>query len=205
MSDTEVPSWPSLYDISIELFPISHREPIQPHGKYLTDANDVFRFTLFWTLVLYAPAFIICGLYAFFNLSFPPRRPDHKGHKRPGPSNGGPSFSSADNEAIPLRRRDDQQLGAGARSQSQFRVPSRAPARQNETRSRLTFAVLVFMLFATFALGSAVVGSAIIGFVLAGLYKAGNYNMSTWIPFLGAMIQTLLGFLALWPTVIDII
>lgn len=148
--------------------------------------TDVFRFTLFWTLVLYAPAFIICGVYAFFNLSFPPRRPDRKGHKtRPGPSNGGPSFGTSDSENIPLRRRDDQQLGAGARnqSQSQLRVPSRAPARQNETRSRLTFAVLVFMLFSTFALGSAVVGSAIVGYVLAGLYKAGNYNMSTCVFF----------------------
>ncbi|KAI1796724.1 hypothetical protein LXA43DRAFT_571344 [Ganoderma leucocontextum] len=204
MSDTETPSWPSLYDISVEVIPIIHREPIQPSGKYLSNANDVFRFTLFWMLVLYVPAFIICGVYAFLNLSFPPRRPDRKSYKsRQGTSNGGLSFGSADSENIPLRLRSDHQLGA--RSQSQFRVPSRAPAKQNETRSRLTFAVLVFMLFATFALGSAVIGAAIIGYVLAGLYEAGNYNMSTWIPFLGAMIQTLLGFLALWPTVIDII
>ena len=45
MSNAEAPSWPSLYDISVELFPIVHQEPIQPKGKYLTDANGAFSAT----------------------------------------------------------------------------------------------------------------------------------------------------------------
>lgn len=161
-------------------FPWSHMPSATRSWPHVHAA--VFRFTLFWTLVLYVPAFMVCATYAFLNLSFPPRRPDRKGHKNgTGASNRGTSFGSVDAENIPLRRRDGQRPGAGSRTQSQFRVPSRAPVRQNETRSRLTFAVLVFMLFATFALGSAVIGSAIIGYTLAGLYKAGDYNLSTYV------------------------
>ena len=149
----------------------------------------MFRFTLYWTLVLYVPSFVFCGVYAFINLSFPPRRSHHRGYRtRPGISSAGPSFRSTESENIPLRRYD-RQLGAGG--QSQLRLPSRAPAKQNETRSRLTFAVLVFMLFATFALGGAVVGSAIVGYVLAGLYKAGKYHMSTCVSLVCAPLSSL--------------
>ncbi|KAH9935976.1 uncharacterized protein BXZ73DRAFT_89463 [Epithele typhae] len=143
---------------------------------------DVFRFTLYWTFVLYIPAFILCGTYAFLNLSFPPRRPVYKGYKtRPGISHRGSSHrSGTDSESIPLRRYERQGLGAGdTRAQSQLRLPSRSPAKQNERRSRLTFAIIVFLVFAAFALGGAVVGSAIIGYVLAGLFKAAKFDMST--------------------------
>ncbi|RPD76681.1 hypothetical protein L226DRAFT_533738 [Lentinus tigrinus ALCF2SS1-7] len=192
------PSWPSLYNPVIELFPIDHRDPIQPEGRYLHNPHDIFRFTLYWTLVLYTPAFIICGAYAFLNLTFPPRKSLRKGYKRrPLFPNAGPSRRNVlDGEQIPLRRYDRQGLGAEVKDQSQLRLPSRSPAKQNEKRSRLTFAILVFFLFACLALGGAIVGSAIIGFVIAGLVKAAKYNTSTWIPFFAAMLQTLVGFLA---------
>ena len=144
---------------------------------------DIFRFTLYWTLVLYTPAFIICGAYAFLNLTFPPRRPLRKGYKtRPPLSDSGPSYRSVSNgERIPLRRYDRRGLGVDISNQSQLRLPSRSPAKQNEKRSRVTFAILVFFLFACFALGGAIVGSAIIGYVVAGLFKAAKYNMSTYV------------------------
>ncbi|KIK52915.1 hypothetical protein GYMLUDRAFT_207788 [Collybiopsis luxurians FD-317 M1] len=68
------PSWPSLYNPRSELFSIQHHNPISPNGFYLVDSGDVFRFTLYWTLVFYIPVFVIFGLYAFFNLSFPPAK-----------------------------------------------------------------------------------------------------------------------------------
>ncbi len=133
--------------------------------------------------MLYVPSFIACGIYAFLNLSFPPRRPLPKGYRtRPSFARTGPLYRSvSDGESIPLRRYDRQGLRAEVRSQSQsqLRLQSRAPAKQNEGRTRLTFAFIVFLLFATFALAGAVVGSAIIGYVLAGLFKAAKYNMST--------------------------
>ncbi|KAI0731104.1 hypothetical protein C8Q76DRAFT_349877 [Earliella scabrosa] len=201
------PPWPSLYNPTVELLPIAHRDPVQAKGRYLHDPHDIFRFTLYWTLVLYTPSFIICAVYAFFNLSFPPRRPQRKGYRtRPSLTSTGAAYRSvSDGENIPLRQYDRQRLAADVRTSSQLRVQARSPAKQNERRSRLAFALLVFMLFAAFAFGGAVVGSAIIGYVLAGLFMAARYNMSTWIPFIGGLMQTLVGFLALWPTVIDII
>ncbi|KAJ3785495.1 hypothetical protein GGU10DRAFT_195492 [Lentinula aff. detonsa] len=67
------PSWPSLYNPRSELFDIEHHDPIQPGGFYLVNSQDVFRFTLYWTLVFYIPVFFIFGSYAFFNLTFPPK------------------------------------------------------------------------------------------------------------------------------------
>ena len=153
---------------------------------------DVFRFTLYWTIVLYVPAFVLCGFYAFLNLSFPPRKPPRKSYRtRPPLQHVGSSYrSGTDSESIPLRRYERQTLGAGGRGQSQFHAPSRSPAKQNERRSRLTFALLVFLWFAVFALGGAVVGSAIIGYVLAWLFSSAKYNMSTYVCFLVHRRQT---------------
>jgi len=69
----------------------------------------------------------------------------------------------------------------------------------------LTFALLVLLTFLSLSLVSAVVGAAVVGFVLAGVYKAGGFYMSTWIPFIWAVIQGLVGLLGIWPSIIDII
>ncbi|KAI0831932.1 hypothetical protein BC628DRAFT_1415416 [Trametes gibbosa] len=203
MSD-DAPSWPSLYNPLIELFPLQHRTPTQTSGSYLHDPHDVFRFTLFWTLIFYTPSFILCGTYAFLNLAFPPLHLPHKlSRSRALKVDIGPTYRSVEgSDNIPLRQYDRQ---PGTVHPSQPRAPSRSPAKQNEKRSRLTFALLVLFVFALFALAGAVVGAAIVGYVLAGLFKAAKYNMSTWVPFIGGLLQTLVGFLGLWPTVIDII
>ncbi|KAJ3835839.1 hypothetical protein F5878DRAFT_291551 [Lentinula raphanica] len=75
------PSWPSLYNPRSELFDIEHHDPIQPGGFYLLNPQDVFRFTLYWTLVFYIPVFVVFGSYAFFNLTFPPSNTHSKALK----------------------------------------------------------------------------------------------------------------------------
>jgi len=76
--------------------------------------------------------------------------------------------------------------------------------KKNERRSRATFALLAFVVFLAFGFAGAVIGSAVLGFVTMGLYRAAKFNMSTWIPFLLALIQVFVGLLSIWPSIIEI-
>ena len=120
---------------------------------------DVFRFTLYWTIIFYIPPFLICGLYAFWNYAFPP-----------SPRTvGGPKATTNDIQMSAL-----QSLSPKSES------PTLAPqVRPTEGRSRVTFAIVVFLVFASMSLAGAVIGSAILGFAAFGLYKSANFNMST--------------------------
>ncbi|KAJ7114084.1 hypothetical protein C8R44DRAFT_710503 [Mycena epipterygia] len=182
------PSWPSLYKPGIELLRIAHNDPVQPGGAYLTHPIDVFRFTLYWTLIFYTPIFLFCGLYAFFNLTFPPTR-----HSTPT------RREASDDASYPLTLLPYSPRDGSA---PLLRPPKPKP---NEGRSRTTFAILVLLTFIALSLAGASLGSAVIGFVLAGIYKLAKYNMSTWIPFLWSVISVLVGLLSVWPSVIDII
>ncbi|KAF7345467.1 hypothetical protein MVEN_01564800 [Mycena venus] len=183
------PSWPSLYNPGIELLRIPHHDPVQPGGAYLSRPFDIFRFTLYWTLIFYTPIFLFCGLYAFFNLTFPPTR-------RPTLSRRETSddASSYPLTLLPYSPRDT--------SAPLLRPPKPKP---NQGRSRTTFALLVLLAFLSLSIAGALLSSAIVGFILAGVYKLANFNLSTWIPFLWALISVLVGLLSVWPSVIDII
>jgi len=69
----------------------------------------------------------------------------------------------------------------------------------------VAFALIVLLTFLTLSVAGAVIGSAIMGFVTAGLFKAANFNMSTWIPFLLAVMQVVVGLLSIWPSIVEII
>ena len=149
---------------------------ISPHSL-----SDMYRFTLYWTLVFYVPAFVVCGTYAFLNLSFPPSRRRPRSHRnRPSfPFLEAASYSALPATAgddIPLQRQQTQHL-----SERSLRRPPAAKPRHkvNERRSRLTFALLVLLAFLLAGFAGAVLGSAIVGYVLAGLYKSADFNMST--------------------------
>ncbi|KAF8903465.1 hypothetical protein CPB84DRAFT_1677951 [Gymnopilus junonius] len=174
MSNT-TPPWPSLYSPALEIVDIAHHSPIQPGAAYLEHAHDIFRFTLYWTLIFYTPPFLICGLYAFWNYAFPP-------------STIPPSIP----EAYPLSSMVSRspQFPTDAPPMQPTKLP-----RTNERRSRVAFALIVLLTFLTLSVAGAVIASAIMGFIVAGLYKAGNFHMSTWIPFLLAMIQVIIGML----------
>jgi hypothetical protein len=162
------PPWPSLYNPGLEIFHIDHRGPVQEGAYYLYNSYgacmessletvelhflvpDVFRFTLYWNLIFYTPLFIICGTYAFLNLSFPPLIPSIS------PSIPLTSLSATSPSAPPYPR-----------------------TKSNERRSRLSFAILVLFTFLALSVAWSVLGGAIVGYVLAGLYKAAGYNMST--------------------------
>ncbi|EKM50090.1 uncharacterized protein PHACADRAFT_105877 [Phanerochaete carnosa HHB-10118-sp] len=196
--NTATPQWPSLYDFfGTEIDPISGRDPVQPRGHYLFHFTDIYRFTLYWTLIFYTPAFFFCGLYAFLNLTFTQQSRVRR-YLFLAPRKYHAVSTSVD---IPLKVR----RAALSPDLPEGRRCGRPRTRHNERRSRLTFAMLVALAFAVCAVGGAVVGSAVTAYVMAGLFRAARFNMSTWIPFFLGLIQTLIGFLGLWPTVIDII
>ncbi|KAJ3777257.1 hypothetical protein FB446DRAFT_634361 [Lentinula raphanica] len=189
------PSWPSLYNPRSELFDIEHHDPIQPGGFYLLNPQDVFRFTLYWTLVFYIPVFVVFGSYAFFNLTFPPSNTHSKAlkaledfHSEERQAPGYPPPPTHTPTITPTARNG----GPSASQNHKNRKPHKS---KNACRSRLTFALLVFFGFLLLSLIGAVVSSAIVGYILSGLYKAGDFYMSTWVPFLWAAISVMVGML----------
>ncbi|KAG1728284.1 uncharacterized protein EDB91DRAFT_1239405 [Suillus paluster] len=166
-------SWPSLYNPTIELS--VGRDPVQPGGSYLVNPDDIFRFTLYWTLIFHIPFYAICGIYAFLNFAFPPSRRSIA------------TFPLEASTHIPISPEPSQ-------TEQWIKRP-----RPNVRRSRITFALLVILAFLFLSLTGAVMGAAV------GVYKAGGFYMSTWVPFVWAVIQSLVGLLAIWPSVINII
>lgn len=72
--DSSSPRWPSLYSPGVELIGIEHRPAEQPRGVYLHHYNQIFSFTLYWTIVLYTPIYLLCAAVAFCNITFPGRK-----------------------------------------------------------------------------------------------------------------------------------
>ncbi|SJL17031.1 uncharacterized protein ARMOST_20572 [Armillaria ostoyae] len=72
MDSDDKPSWPSLYDPSLEFFEIPDHDAEQPGAVYLYHYGQIFSFTLYWTFVFYTPIFIVCAAIAFLNVLFPP-------------------------------------------------------------------------------------------------------------------------------------
>lgn len=212
-------SWPSLYDPRIDFGAHPGAGPVQPGGKYLTHVDDVFRFTLYWTLIFYVPLYILVGTYAFLNVLFPPtrRRVAFSAFGRAG--KGRDADDGGGGEHIPLAPRQSPHRDAAHetpavprssvsslhRSANAGDGHGRPRPRLNVRRTRLTFALVVFFAFVVLSFFSAVSGAAIMGFVIAGVYKAGGFWVSTWVPFIWAVIHGLVGLLGIWPSVIDII
>ncbi|TFK23216.1 hypothetical protein FA15DRAFT_621211 [Coprinopsis marcescibilis] len=189
----QTPGWPSLYNPGLEILNIEHSEPTQPGGAYLQHPSDVFRFTLYWTLIFNTPLSFICGAYAFWNYSFPPST-------RPaGQSLSTNSYGKSTYHLVPLTPASPVTL-----NNWEAPAPSKLP-RINERRSRVAFAVIVLLAFLVFSLAGSVVASAVLGFAVTGLYRAGHFNISTWIPFLLAVLQAVIGLLSIWPSIIAIV
>ncbi|KAL4078874.1 hypothetical protein V8B97DRAFT_2021218 [Scleroderma yunnanense] len=221
-------TWPSLYDPLIDLAAHPGARPVQPGGKYLTHVDDVFRFTLYWTLIFHVPLYILIGTYAFLNVLFPPTRRraaffafgragkrkdgDGDGHGDDGGRGGGdehirldPPQSLHPDTAYRTSRLPRSSISSLHHGTSADDEPRQPRPRLNVRRTRLTFALVVFFAFVVLSIVSAVASAAVMGFVIGGVYKAGGFWVSTWVPFIWAVIHALVGLLGVWPSVIDII
>lgn len=115
---------------------------------------------------------MLCSIYAFVNLAFTP-----ESRVRRFLFLASPKYS-----AVPTR--SDIPLKSIRNTPTQLQVDShvthgRSRVRPNERRSRVTFALIVVLVFACCAVGGAVVGSAVLGYVMAGVFKVADYHMST--------------------------
>ncbi|KAL5513004.1 hypothetical protein ACEPAH_3402 [Sanghuangporus vaninii] len=264
----DTPAWPALYDPFIDLLRIPHRGPIQPGGHYLYNANDIFRFTLYWTLIFYLPIFVLSGIFASANIAFPPKltrqssssksyteegvlahnrreayplAPLNKTNSSATPASpsspASPAFPASSSSPSPSGTQFGPKIGGSSPdpdsgpgysggcgagppariSTSTSTTPGQPPSDSassqqklqaqlnNPHRTRATYALLVLLTYLVAGFLGAVVGSIIVGYVLAGLYKSGGFFMSTWIPPLFALVQTLIGVLGIYPSVAEII
>jgi hypothetical protein len=139
----------------------------------LTLFSDIFRFTLYWTLIFYTPISLCCGLYAFINLTFPPSRPSHANAPRRAEASEADDASSYPLTPLLLRPYSPRDTTAPL-----LRPPKPKP---NQGRSRTTFALLVLLAFLLLSVAGALLSSVIIGFILAGVYKLAGFNLSTYV------------------------
>ncbi|KAI6101251.1 hypothetical protein F5141DRAFT_1137782 [Pisolithus sp. B1] len=161
------------------------------------DTLDIFRFTLYWTLIFHVPFYVLVGTYAFLNVLFPPargrlRRPRFRTPMRASVGLEGEGGSIPMNP-VPNLHPDSAYTTAPSTShpsaETSSTTPRRVGKRPNVRRTRVI----------------AVTGAAVMGFLIAGVYKAGGFWVSTWVPFVWAVIHVLVGLLGIWPSIIEII
>ncbi|KAF8260700.1 hypothetical protein EI94DRAFT_1747755 [Lactarius quietus] len=205
-SERATPPWPSLYDPLIEFHDLAHHAPIQPGGRYLTHAGDVFRFTFYWTLIFNSIFFLITGGIASFNIIFPARRDkqdalasttqQHQHQHTPQEAPRSPPM-------IPLTPVAPAQSPDLLLSHAGIAETKQASPRKNVHRLRLTYAIFTLFVFLATAVAASFVESAVVGYVLWGVYTAGHFNISTWIPPVWALIVASSVVLGAFPSVID--
>jgi len=210
-TDLPTPTWPSLYDPLIEFHNLEHHAPVQPGGRYLTHARDVFRFTFYWTLVFHSVFFLITGGIACFNIIYPSRRdkngvsptrncvaqPAPQSHPHPHPMIPLTPLASARSPDLFLPEPSEPPETVGVEE------PRAPQPRRNVHRSRFTYAIFTLLAFLLTALAASLVRSAVVGYILWAVFNAGDFNISTWLPLVWALIITSSVVLSAFPSVID--
>ncbi|GFZ49772.1 hypothetical protein JCM24511_07175 [Saitozyma sp. JCM 24511] len=211
-SNYTTPPFPSLYGPS--LVRTQNQE-----GIFLYEADAIWHFTLYWTLILLGGTFFLTSIFASFNLFLSlsvfrpklPRRsnttpsgirtpPEHPPSSRSteattpskSPPNG-PGSGQADTS-----RRD--RIGRVGRVSRIGRVGRIGPK-----RPPLWLVALIPLTTGVVAGVISLVSATVVGFALAAVYSAGGFVMSTWVPFLWALIQVLVLIISSYSTLTAIL
>ncbi|KZV98774.1 hypothetical protein EXIGLDRAFT_831990 [Exidia glandulosa HHB12029] len=163
------PRFPSLYDPKRE----AQADYALTHGLTLQHSRDVYRFTLYWSLILLIPLFVVPGFWALGMIA----------------------------RALWHRERRGK-TGAGTLSGHFVR---KIQATVERTKLLMLAAAVVPLAFAVVGAFLAVVLSVCIAYLLVGIYVVTGFHMSTWIPFIWSLMQTLFVVLGSYTLVIDVI
>jgi len=92
------------------------------------------------------------------------------------------------------------------------RVPSSVPEERTKAKApkasrkrSIAYGVAVFLAYAIAGTLLTVFGSTVVGFLIAGVYAAGQFSVSTWVPFVWALLQSLVAVTSMCSLIIDII
>ncbi|OCF34346.1 hypothetical protein I316_03860 [Kwoniella heveanensis BCC8398] len=191
------PSFPSLYIPTID-------STIEQRGIFLYEAEAIWHFTLYWTMALLCGLFLICALFASATmiLNLTVYRPP------PGDPPDYPSRSKlATHHLASTSARNN--LESGSRSGAGTAKPPpiiRKNLRKRRKKRPPLWPVLILPAVSVFvAAVIALISGTVVGFALAAIYSAGGFSMSTWVPFLWALIQVLVLIISSYSTLTSIL
>ncbi|RSH93163.1 hypothetical protein EHS25_007516 [Saitozyma podzolica] len=209
-SNYTTPPFPSLYGPS--LVRTQNQE-----GIFLYEAEAIWHFTLYWTLILLGGTFFLTSIFASFNLFlslsvFRPKLPKRHSTAPSGirtPSEHPPSSRSTGASTTPSKSPTNGtgpgQADTGRRERIGRVGRVGRVGRIGPKRPPLWLVALIPLTTGVVAGVISLVSATVVGFALAAVYSAGGFVMSTWVPFLWALIQVLVLIISSYSTLTAIL
>lgn len=160
------PKFPSLYfPIKRSFKATTDRYSTNFSSSYIYYVSDIWKFTVYWCLILYPSAYILSGIVTLYNLLHVHNRIFTK---HPRKVQDGTIIAGADFDPISAE---------GSKS-------ANLKLKSSKTNNSLYyFLILIYLLlYPTIGLVYGVINGTVIGFLLGILYRSGLFGMSTWVP-----------------------
>ena len=171
----ESPKFPSLY------FPVTRKSSIgsKYESKFTTSyiyyVSDIWKFTLYWCLILYPSAYIVSGIITLYNLLHVHNRifTKQQTHKENNKENikkqeGFLTFNISNDGSViePSSITESIQLNSSLTSNSIYYL----------------IIFIYLLLYPTIGLVYGVIYGTVMGFLLGVIYRSALFGMSTWVP-----------------------
>ncbi|WWC92666.1 uncharacterized protein L201_007625 [Kwoniella dendrophila CBS 6074] len=187
------PSFPSLY------IPTLH-DTSEQRGIFLYEAEAIWHFTLYWTLILLMSLFLLCSAFASFTIflnitKYRNKPPDNHNHNHKQKSPFSPTIIS---------NNQDNQNNQNNQNNNHITI-KHLTARKKPKKPPLWPIIILPIISLFIAAFIGLISSTVVGFALAAIYSAGGFSMSTWVPFLWALIQVLVLIISSYSTLTSIL